>query len=98
MNQDQAESMLILTKLKNLRAPVSRRLKTWNPEVFTERCPFGCEQIDGEEHSLFCRYTAIIRNVKDQVIKNISRLEIKKQITTFWTDQNWSAFDIIMQD
>ena len=55
MNYDQAESMLILTKLKIMRAPVSRRLKTWNSEIFTERCPFGCEQTDDEEHSLFCK-------------------------------------------
>ena len=55
MNYDQAESMLILTKLKIMKAPVSRRLKTWNSDVFTENCPLGCDEIDDEEHTLFCK-------------------------------------------
>ena len=36
MNHDLAESTLILTKIKLMKAPVSRRLKTWNNDIFTE--------------------------------------------------------------
>ena len=29
---------------------------------------------------------------------NISKLDIRQQIITFWEEQNWSNFDIIMYD
>ena len=48
MNYDLAESILILTKIKIKKAPVSRRLKTWNEDIFIEKCPFGCDVDDDE--------------------------------------------------
>ena len=42
MNYDLTVSMLILTKIKIMKYPASRRLKTWNIDIFTEFCPFGC--------------------------------------------------------
>ena len=47
-----------------MKAPVSRRLKTWNDEIFTELCPFGCDVEDNEEHALLQCQTSIIKNVK----------------------------------
>ena len=32
-----------------MKFPVSRRLKTWNSNIFTELCPFGC----GVEENVF---------------------------------------------
>ena len=64
MNYDLAESILILTKIKIMKAPVSRRLKTWNEEIFTDICPFGCDVEDNEEHALLQCQTSIIKNVK----------------------------------
>ena len=34
-----------------MKFPVSRRLKTWNNDIFTEFCPFGCNAEDNEEHN-----------------------------------------------
>ena len=42
--------MLILTKIKVMKEPFSRRLKTWNNDVFVSNCPFGCGVEDDEEH------------------------------------------------
>ena len=47
-----------------MKAPVSRRLKTWNDEIFNEQCPFGCDVEDNEEHALLQCQTSIIKNVK----------------------------------
>lgn len=65
MNYDLAESTLILTKIKLMKAPVSRRLKTWNDDIFIELCPFGCNTIDDEEHALLECSSSIIKNVKN---------------------------------
>ena len=65
MNYDLAESILILTKIKVMKAPVSRRLNTWQNEIFNENCPFGCEIEDNEEHALLTCQTSIIKNVKE---------------------------------
>ena len=35
-----------------MKLPVSRRLKTWQNDIFNENCPFGCEAVDDEEHAL----------------------------------------------
>ena len=56
--------MLILTKIKIMKAPVSRRLKTWNDEIFTDICPFGCNVVDDEEHALLNCSSSIIKNIK----------------------------------
>ena len=48
-----------------MKAPVSRRLKTWNSEIFTEKCPFGCDVEDIEEHALLKCTTVILKNVKN---------------------------------
>jgi len=64
MNYDLAESILIITKLKIMKAPVSRRLKTWNKEIFTEKCPFGCDVEDNEEHAILQCKVSIIKNFK----------------------------------
>ena len=57
--------MLILTKIKLMKAPVSRRLKTWNDDIFTDKCPFGCDVEDNEEHALLNCKTSIIKNVEN---------------------------------
>ncbi len=44
MNYDLAQSILILTKIKVMKFPCSRRLKTWNNDIFTEFCQFGCDK------------------------------------------------------
>ena len=64
MNYDLAESILILTKMKIMKLPVSRRLNTWNSEIFTRFCPFGCDVEDHEEHALLQCETSIIKDVK----------------------------------
>ena len=48
-----------------MKAPVSRRLKTWQNDIFTEKCPFGCDADDDEEHALITCQTSIIKNVKN---------------------------------
>jgi len=56
--------MLILTKIKIMKYPVSRRLKTWNSDIFTESCPFGCDVEDNEEHAFLTCKINIIKDLK----------------------------------
>ena len=56
--------MLILAKIKIMKFPVSRRLKTWNSDIFTEFCPFGCGVEDNEEHAFLNCKINIIKDLK----------------------------------
>ena len=76
--------MLILTKIKLMKAPVSRRLKTRNDEIFTDRCPFGCDVEDNEEHALLYCKTSIIKNVENYILKDLELEEIKNKIKNLW--------------
>ena len=64
MNYDLAESILILSKMKIMKLPVSRRLNTWNSEIFSRICPFGCDVEGDEEYALLQCETSIIKDVK----------------------------------
>ena len=81
MNYDLAQSILILTKIKVMKFPVSRRLKTWNNDIFTEFCPFGCGVEDNEEHAFLnckiCIYNSYKKIYKIILFKNISNNSIK---------------------
>ena len=63
-----------------MKAPVSRRLKTWNNEIFTEKCPFGCDKEDNEEHALLQCCTTIIKDVKNFILKDLDNKEIKNKL------------------
>ena len=83
MNYDLAQSILILTKIKLMKFPTSRRLKTWNSDIFTEFCPFGCEVTDDEEHAfLNCKIT-IIKNLKKFIIYGLKEIRIKAKLQKF---------------
>ncbi len=57
-----------------MKAPVSRRLKTWNNEIFTDKCPFGCDKEDNEEHALLQCCTTIIKDVKNFILKDLDKI------------------------
>ena len=57
--------MLILTKIKVMKEPFSRRLKTWNNDIFVPNCPFGCGEEDDEEHAILKCQTTILKNVRN---------------------------------
>ena len=60
-----------------MKFPVSRRLKTWNDDIFTELCPFGCGVEDNEEHAfLQCKIT-IIKNLKKAILDGLKDEKIK---------------------
>jgi len=83
MNYDLAQSILILTKIKVMKFPVSRRLKTWNNDIFTELCPFGCNVEDNEEHAfLNCKVT-IIKDLKKYILDGLKDIQIKGKLTKF---------------
>ena len=64
MNYDLAQSILILTKIKVMKFPVSRRLKTWNEDIFTDLCPFGCNVEDDEKHAFLECKICIFKDLK----------------------------------
>ena len=83
MNYDLAQSILLLTKIKVMKFPVSRRLKTWNNNIFTELCPFGCGVEDNEEHAfLNCKVT-IIKDLKKVILDGLKEISIKAKLTKF---------------
>ena len=45
-----------------MKIPVSRRLKTWNNDIFSKYCPFGCNVEDNEEHALLNCKVSIRKN------------------------------------
>ena len=83
MNYDLAESILILTKMKIMKLPVSRRLNTWNSDIFTRICPFGCEKEDTEEHAILQCETSIIKDVKSYILNGIKDDKIRKKVKIF---------------
>ena len=98
MNYDLAESILILSKIKIMKLPVSRRLNTWNSDIFTRNCPFGCDAEDTEEHALLQCETSIIKNVKNYILSRIKEEKIREKLKNLYKKQKWSDFDIIMYD
>ena len=77
MNYDLAQSILLITKIKVIKFPVSRRLKTWNNNIFTDLCPFGCGVEDNEEHAfLNCKVT-IIKDLKKVILDGLKEISIK---------------------
>ena len=84
--------------MKIMKLPVSRRLNTWNSDIFTRFCPFGCEKEDNEEHALLKCETSIIKDVKNYILNRIKDQKIREKVENFQTLQKWSDFDIIMQD
>ena len=83
MNYDLAQSILILTKLKVMKFPVSRRLKTWNNDIFTELCPFGCGVEDNEEHAFLNCKVNIIKDLKKFILDDLKEIKIKAKLTKF---------------
>ena len=81
-----------------MKFPVSRRLKTWNQNIFTGLCPFGCDVEDDEEHAfLNCKIT-IIKDLKHAILKGIMNEKIKLKLENFYKNKNFSNFDILMHD
>ena len=71
-----------------MKAPVSRRLKTWNSEIFIDKCPFGCDVEDNEEHAILGCSTTIIKNVKNYIIKDLKDEVIKNKLKSFYKKYN----------
>ena len=46
-----------------MKFPESRRLKTWNDNIFTELYPFGCGVEDNEEHAFLKCKICILKNL-----------------------------------
>ena len=66
-----------------MKFPVPRRLKTWNTDIFTELCPFGCGVEDNEEHAfLNCKIT-IIKNLKKAILDSLKDEKIKTKLENF---------------
>ena len=66
-----------------MKYPVSRRLKTWNSDIFTEFCPFGCGVEDDEEHAfLNCKIT-IIKDLKYSILEGLKDDKIKLKLEKF---------------
>ena len=98
MNYDLAQSMLILTKIKVMKFPVSRRLKTWNQNIFTELCPFGCNVEDDEKHAFLNYKITIIKDLKHAILKGIMNEKTKIKLEKFYNEKNFSNFDILIHD
>jgi hypothetical protein len=69
--------------MKIMKLPVSRRLNTWNSDIFTRICPFGCEKEDDEEHALLQCETSIIKDVKNYILSGIKTEKIRKKVKKF---------------
>ncbi len=83
MNYDLAQSILILTKIKVMKFPVSRRLNTWNNKIFTELCPFGCGVEDDEEHAFLNCKVNIIKDLKKVILDGLKENSIKFKLKKF---------------
>lgn len=69
--------------MKIMKLPVSRRLNTWNSDIFTRICPFGCEKEDNEEHVILQCETSIIKDVKRYILNGIKDDKIRKKVKNF---------------
>ena len=66
-----------------MKLPVSRRLSTWQSNIFNRNCPIGCNTDDTEEHAiLFCK-SAIIKNMKKYIFHNYQNTKNIEKITKF---------------
>ena len=83
MNYDLAQSILILTKIKIMKFPVSRRLKTWNNDIFTEWCPFGCDVEDDEKHAFLECKICILKDLKKYILDGLKEEKIKIKLNKF---------------
>ena len=83
MNYDLAQSILILTKIKIMKFPVSRRLKTWNNDIFTELCPFGCDVEDDEKHAFLECKICILKDLKKYILDGLKEEKIKIKLNKF---------------
>ena len=83
MNYDLAQSILILTKIKVMKFPVSRRLKTWNNDIFTELCPFGCDVEDDEKHAILECKICILKDLKKYILDGLKEEKIKIKLNIF---------------
>ena len=84
MNYDLAQSILIITKIKVMKFPVSRRLKTWNDKIFTELCPFGCGVEDNEEHAFLKCKICILKNAKYYITIDSKRKNFGKNVSALY--------------
>lgn len=83
MNYDLAQSILLLTKIKIMKFPVSRRLKTWNSNIFTELCPFGCGVEEKEEHAFLNCKVNIIKDLKKYILDGLKEIRIFHKLKKF---------------
>ena len=96
MNYDLAQSILILTKIKVMKFPVSRRLNTWNNDIFTKLCPFGCGVEDNEEHAFLNCKICILKDLKKSILDGLKDEKIKTKLKKFYNERHYSNFDILM--
>ena len=66
-----------------MKFPVSRRLKTWNDNIFTELCPFGCGIEDNEEHAFLKCKICILKNLKKYILNDLKDDKIKIKLEKF---------------
>ena len=77
MNYDLAQSILILTKIKVMKFPVSRRLKTWNSDIITKFCPFGCNVEDDEKHAFLESKICMLKDSKKYILDGLKEEKSK---------------------
>ena len=81
-----------------MKFPVSRRLKTWNEDIFTEFCPFGCGKEDDEEHAFLNCKICILKDLKKYILDGLKDEKIKNKLEKFYLNKNYTNFDILMHD
>ena len=81
-----------------MKFPESRRLKTWNDNIFTELYPFGCGVEDNEEHAFLKCKICILKNLKRYILNDLKDDKIKIKLKIFKKEKSYSDFDILMHD
>ena len=83
MNYDLAQSILILTKIKVMKFPVSCRLKTWNVFIFTKFRPFGCCVEDNEKHAFLECKVCVFKDLKKYILDGLKEEKVRFKLNSF---------------
>ena len=66
-----------------MKFPVSRRLKTWNDDIFTDLCPFGCNVEDDEKRTFLECKICILKDLKKYILDGLKEEKIKIKLDKF---------------